>query len=198
MGEWLLYKDEQMYGPFSYEQLFELRDRREIDLDDYVWTEGMAEWQPVYRVLQRAGAAAGPAGLGGWLLPVAAILMFNGASALVGTVGILVSRENAAVLAAGGQPFWLVLLLNGCYVLLSAWLLQLFFQRKRLFPSVFVAFVGAWLLLVPLSVVSAAPERSLAELAPKLAPAAATAVVVGGLLIGYVLRARRVRNTFVA
>lgn len=48
--DFMVSRDGQQYGPYSTEDLQQYLNEGKIDLDDFVWSEGMDEWRPLREV----------------------------------------------------------------------------------------------------------------------------------------------------
>jgi hypothetical protein len=131
-----------------------------------------------------------PRGIGGWLLiPVGYFLVFlPGLVAILGVVGYLEARPLTS------KPVVLLLLLVGggllaYYVLLAPWIILLF-ARHHLFPRVCIVYLVGFMIL------QVAPSLLFGEASPERLLGVAPLLCFLALWIVYMLRSRRVRNTF--
>lgn len=153
--------------------------------------------------------AGGPTGVGGWLLLiaigliVAPILNAKNLWDLLGVVRTLDWSHVASVNPLGVVTLVLELLLQSFMVVASVALLYLFSLKKRRFPK--LAIVYMWILVLLSSVLSGFAALMVNAGAPGVTTAAAAqelAQTIKLLLIAviwtpYLLRSRRVKNTFV-
>ncbi|HYL56684.1 MAG TPA: DUF2569 domain-containing protein [Gemmatimonadales bacterium] len=163
-----------------------------------------AGW-PTFR--PRAGAG-GPSGLGGWLVVMAIgviVLPLRVLLYLVRVAPTYTASSWARLTTPSGaayHPLWAPSLLfelvcNLAILVFSGLQLWLFFRRNRLFPSVFIVFGVARVIIQLLDAVAVSSLPPLQSRATNEWSALASTSLGTALWVAYTLRSRRVRNTFV-
>lgn len=153
---------------------------------------------------------SGPEGLGGWLILVGLGLVFTPLRlvALLMPIYPSIFRNGAweMLTTPGSQayhPLWAPLIIfemvgNGILVLVSLALIALFFRRSRRFPKLYIAFLVAGLLFIGLDTWLASivlPDEPLLD--PETARELARSLIAVVIWVPYMLRSKRVANTFV-
>lgn len=149
-------------------------------------------------------------GLGGWLILVGIGVVIFPIRLLMTTVSIYVPIFQdgtwEALTDAGSEtyhPFWAPLLIsevayNSIMVLVSLYLIYLFFSKHYLFPKVYIAIVGASIVFIPLDawlVTKVLPGEPMFD--PETSKEFMR-VLIGGLIwVPYMLISKRVKATFV-
>lgn len=148
----------------------------------------------------------GPRGIGGWLLLIA-FGQVIGTLRLLATLALHYSvPQNQEFFRQYPATAYGELALNAFMVLLAIWTLSLFFRESRYFPRFFVGEVVATIALPILNTVwvaltlsrqIGAPFSGFFFFEPVEIAQLGLAVIAALIWIPYVLRSRRVKNTFV-
>lgn len=163
--------------------------------------------QPLEFSGTRGGAAAGPEGLGGWLILVGIAVCIAPVRLLAGYLQVFapILRDGGwRVLFDDGTPpqlkalLWFEVIANPLMILAAVVLVGLFFLRSYWFPRLFIGFVLVNLLvqIVDLWLASGIPNDPAAGVQGQDTLQLVRSVVYGAIWIPYMLVSRRVRNTF--
>lgn len=154
--------------------------------------------------------SAGPAGLSGWLVLVGLGLFVTPIRLAIfllqtfppifrdGTWGTLTTPGSAPY-----HPLWAPLLLaemiiNFCFIVMSIYLLFLFFRKSARFPKLYVVFLLsnlAFLLADAFAVTIVLPNQPVMD--PNTAREFGRSIVSASIWVPYLFLSKRVKNTFV-
>lgn len=149
-------------------------------------------------------------GLGGWLILVGIGVVFTPIRLVVGLVSlympIFADGTWEALTTAGSDayhPFWAPLIIgeiafNSIMVVISLYMVYLFFSKHYLFPKVFIAVVIISLVFIPLDswmVESIFPGEGVFD--PATTKEFVRTLVAGLIWVPYMLLSKRVKATFV-
>ena len=153
------------------------------------------------------GAAAGPEGLGGWLILVGIAVCIAPVRLLAGYLQVFapILRDGGwRVLVDESTPpqlralLWFEVIANPLMMLAATVVAGLFFLRSYWFPRLFIGFVLANLLVqtVDLWLASGIPNDPAAGVQGEDTLQLVRSVIYGAIWIPYMRMSRRVRNTF--
>ncbi len=123
-GFWHCAIDGQQQGPYSVDQLREMAQRGAIRPDTLVWTDGMADWQPINATPLYAALAGGaPAPSAGVAPPMPAAAMATaGGVGFVDAVKICMSKYVDFSGRASRSEFWWFFLFTIILSVLTGWI----------------------------------------------------------------------------
>jgi hypothetical protein len=148
----------------------------------------------------------GPRGIGGWLLVVALGQLVSPLQLIVALGQYYLDPENLKVFGQFPLAMYGELVMDAILLVLVATTAVLFFRKSRYFPRFFItellAVIGLTILIslwtaVAFSIESGAPISALLEVERQDVVQFCSAVVVALIWIPYILKSRRVKNTFV-
>jgi uncharacterized protein DUF2569/uncharacterized protein DUF4339 len=175
-----------------------------------IWRPGLDAWQPAGKVAEVSAALASNAkltGIGGWLILIAIGQVAVPFRMVVNLTGYYVTTDRDIFqqyqVAAAGE-----LSINLALLVLVVTTSILFFSRSKRFPMFFICELVAFALLAPismawtsltLSVESGLPAETIlmAMLSPWAITRQVLALISCAVWTAYVLKSRRVANTFV-
>lgn len=149
--------------------------------------------------------AADPAGISGWLALVA-VGQVLGPLRLLVWIGQYYEKMDKRVLESFPVAFWGEAVLNALLFSLAVYTAVLFFRHSRKFPTLFI---WQWIAVVTLPFIDAAwvavsigaytgksPSEFL-KLEPEEIGQSIAYTILGGIWVAYILKSKRVANTFI-
>jgi len=222
--EWFYPEGQDTRGPVSLAALVPILAKSPNPGSVLVWRQGMADWQAAASMPEIAGRlSSAPAdkptttpasntpgvpalkGIGGWLVLVAIGQVLGPLRTLV-SIAAYYANIDARLFEKFPAAAYGEVLLNVAMLVLVLCTSILFFRKSRKFPRFFIIewiAIGILPLLdavwaaLTISLYAGQSFSSLLSLDPQGSIQIAAAIIVGPIWITYILRSRRVANTFV-